>query len=52
MPVMSGGRMVGLLTLEHVSEMIMVNNALSPAATQAYETPRSRGAAPAVTGLH
>lgn len=28
MPVMAGGRIVGLLTLEHVSEMIMVNTAI------------------------
>ena len=28
MPVMAGGLMVGLLTLEHVSEMIMVNAAI------------------------
>ena len=28
MPVVAGGRMVGLLTLEHVSELIMVNSAL------------------------
>ncbi len=30
MPVMSRGRMVGLLTLEHVSEMIMIHAAMSP----------------------
>jgi CBS domain containing-hemolysin-like protein len=28
MPVVAGGRIVGLLTLEHVSEMIMVNTAI------------------------
>ncbi|HEX5397447.1 MAG TPA: site-2 protease family protein [Verrucomicrobiae bacterium] len=28
MPVMAGGRMVGLLTLENISEMIMVNTAM------------------------
>ena len=28
MPVMAGGRIVGLLTLEHISEMIMVNTAM------------------------
>jgi Zn-dependent protease len=28
MPVLAGGRIVGLLTLEHVSEMIMVNTAI------------------------
>ena len=29
MPVMAGGRIVGLLTLENISEMIMVNQALA-----------------------
>jgi hypothetical protein len=28
MPVMAGGRIVGLLTLENISEMIMVNAAM------------------------
>ena len=28
MPVVAGGRMVGLLTLENISEMIMVNAAM------------------------
>jgi predicted transcriptional regulator len=28
MPVVAGGRMVGLLTLENISEMVMVNAAM------------------------
>ena len=29
MPVVSGGRIIGLLTLENISEMIMVNAAMN-----------------------
>jgi CBS domain containing-hemolysin-like protein len=33
MPVMAGGRIVGLLTFEHISEMIMLNTAMAHQAT-------------------
>jgi len=47
MPVMSHGRMVGLLTLENVSEMIMVNAALSSEAAH-YRGATGKPSAPPV----
>jgi len=48
MPVVAGGRMVGLLTLENVTEMIMVNAAMSHEAPHHRETTRNRNPIPAM----
>jgi len=48
MPVVAGGRMVGLLTLENVSEMIMVNAAMSHEAPHHREPTSNRSPTPAM----
>jgi Zn-dependent protease/predicted transcriptional regulator len=52
MPVMSGGRMVGLLTLENVTEMIMINTAMSPDAPPHRKSKSNRRAMSSMTTLH
>jgi len=52
MPVLANGRMVGLLTLENVTEMIMVNAARSSEASHHREPKSARSATAAMNALH
>ena len=52
MPVLANGRMVGLLTLENVTEMIMVNAARSSEASHHRELKGARSPKAAMNALH